>query len=190
VNIQQRGMFTRDVTLDIAGIRRGKTVISWSALDHYRYDWQDWSRPGDFVAVGTNDKTIRIAPVASQWVEAADAFIRGAHAHLRQDPFFEPFTMHEGQLGFAGRALRLVEIEHVEIAAFGSDVLVIVHERNAEEWARCEPVQIANFWLWLVTLVERDVSIRSTLPLHLPPALARIGELVAMESRMPTARLV
>lgn len=187
--ITSRGVFSRDVVLDIAGIRRGRTVILWENLDHYRYDWQDWSRPGDIIAVGAARKTIRIAPFAAQWLEAAEYFLVQAHARLRADPYFEPFALENAALVFGGRRLAIEEIRHVELASVGRDVIVVVHTREGGEWASCDVLQIASFWLFIDMLVEAGVTIRSTLPLHAPPVMAHVAEMVALDERLPRARI-
>lgn len=181
-------MFSRDVIIDIAGIRRGRTVIRWENLDHYRYDWQDWTRPGDIIAVGATGK-IRIAPFAAQWLEAAELFLVEAHARLRADPFFEPFELADGALVFGGRRLAVEAIHHVELASLGPDVIVVVHAREGGEWAKCDVLRIASFWLFIEMLVEAGVTICSKLPLHTPPVLAHVAEMVALEVRLPRARI-
>ncbi len=186
---RSRGLLGREVTLDIAGIRRGKTVVLWDDLDLYRYEWLDWSRPGDLVAVGRAGNWIRLAPFAERWPEVSERFLGEAHVRLR-DAYVHPFAFTDDALTCAGRSLALGAVEHVEIAAIGRDVIVIVHERNAGEWVQCDVAQIACFWRWIEMLVEREVTIRSVLDFYLPPALAHIQAAVARDERVPKARLV
>jgi hypothetical protein len=179
-----RGFFGREVTIDIAGIRRGRRVVLWDDLDHYAYDWQDWTRPGDIIAVSRNGGWIRIAPFFEQWAIVAENFFREAHPRLRAKPHFHPFAFVGDALTCGDRRVLLGDIAHVEIAAIGRDVMVVVHERNVGEWMQADVPQIASFWLWIEELAARGVTIRSTLPMHLPNIP------VTRDENIPNARVV
>ena len=55
LTVVSRGTFSRKLVLDDVGIRRGKTLVPWDEVDHYRYDWNDWSHPGDLLVVGRGE---------------------------------------------------------------------------------------------------------------------------------------
>jgi len=191
LNVVSRGSFSRNLVLDGAGIRRGKTLVAWDQVDHYRYDWHDWSHPGDLVVVSRTGTAIRIAPIFDQWLVVADRVVRELHGRLRADPYFAPFALEQDVLVHVvvGR-LPLVEIDHVELVALGSSVIVVVHARGAGEWSETDASQIADLWLWLEMLAERGVAIRSALALYLPPVLTLLGDRIAAGNHLPKATLV
>ena len=190
LTVASRSIFSRKLVLDEAGLRRGKTLVPWDEVDHYRYDWHDWSHPGDLLVVGRGE-VIRIAPVFEQWPVVADRVLRELHGRLRADPYFEPFAIEQDALVHvvSGR-LPLAEIERVEIAALGSSVIVVVHARGAGECTEVEASLIANLWLWLVMLAERGVAIDSPLALYLPPVLTRLGDRISSGRHLPKATVV
>jgi hypothetical protein len=192
LTVPQRGFFSRELVLDEAGIRRGKKqLVAWDEVDHYRYDWHDWTHPGDLVVVSSTREVIRIAPFFDQWQNVAEHVLDELHRRLRADPWFEPFMLEGDALvhSVVGR-LPLAELEHVELAPVGSSVVVFVHARNGSEWSETDVSQIANLWLWLEMLSERGVAIRSPLALHLPPVLDTLGDWIRAEDRMPRATVV
>ena len=189
--VASRGIFSRSLELDEVGIRRGKTLVAWDEVDYYRYDWHDWSRPGDFVVVSRTGPVIRIAPIFDQWPVVANRVLHELHGRLRADPYFAPFTLEADALVHAvvGR-LPLVEIEHVELAAFGSSIIVIVYRRSTGAWSETDASQIADLWLWLELLAERGVVIRASFELHLSSVLIRLGDCIAAERHLPKATVV
>lgn len=122
---------------------------------------------------------------------ASDRVLHELHGRLRADPYFAPFTLEEDALVHAvvGR-LPLVEIEHVELAAYGSSIIVIVYARSTGAWSETDASQVADLWLWLEVLAERGVVIRASFDLHLPPVLTRLGDRIAAERRLPKATVV
>ncbi len=189
--VVSRGMFNRNLVLDGVGIRRGKLLVAWDDVDHYRYDWHDWSCPGDLVVVNRTRTALRIAPTFDQWPVVADRVLRELHERLRADPWFAPFMLeHDALVHVVLGRLPLAEIEHIEITAFGSSIIVVVHTRSAGEWSETDVSQIANVWLWLEMLAERGVAIHSQLALHLPPVLTLLGDQIAARRNLPKATVV
>jgi len=191
LTVVSRGVFNRNLVLDGVGVRRGKLLVPWDEVDHYRYDWHDWSHPGDLVVVSRTRTVIRIAPIFDQWPVVADRALRELHGRLRADPWFAPFTLeHDALVHVVLGRLPLIEIEHIEIAALGSSIIVVVHARGAGEWSETDASQVANVWRWLEMLAERGVAIRSQLALHLPPVLTLLGDRIAAGRNLPKATVV
>lgn len=184
--IASRGMFNRRVVIDDLGVHRGKVILAWEDVDHYVYDWQDWQYPGEIILVGRRRRTIRISPSFADWHRAAERVFGELHPRLRQRPFFDPFTLEDDALvhRVSGR-LPLPEIDHVEIASIGPDVVIVVHARGGGEWIHVDAPFIADLWLLLEILDERGIAVRSSLDLFLPPVLSRLAERAAVEDRLP-----
>jgi hypothetical protein len=185
-----RGLFSRDVVIDDVGLRRGGRRVAWNDVDHYGYDWQDWTRPGDIVVVGRTNEVIRIAPLFDQWLVAAERAFVELHRRLRSTPCFAPFELDGDVLvAWSARRVRLDAVRHVELAALGRSVIAVV-ETEAGEWATVDASQIADLWLWLEVLDDHGVPIGSSLPLHLPPVLAGLASRMSAAARLPTAKVV
>jgi len=189
--VATRGMFHRNLTLDDAGVHRGKTLVAWDDIDHYRYDCQDWSRASDFVLVTRSAQLIRISPVFDQWQVVAERILRELHPRLRAGAYFDPFGFDDAALVHRslGR-LPLADLVRLELAFAGSSMVAVVHARDAGEWTQVDTSDIANLWLWLEQLADRGIAIDSPVPLHLPPVLTRLADWIAAERGLPRATVI
>jgi hypothetical protein len=183
-----QGVFGREVSMDVACIRRGGTVVVWTQLDHYRHEWDDWTRPGQLVAVDRRGKAIRLAPHAERWTEVAAFFFREAHPRLRANPNLWPFTIRDDGLACRDRTLAWSELASVELAPIGRRIDLVVHARDGGEWFQLELRELASPWLLLELLVERGVVVHS--PLTVPVPVAAVVDAIATASRLPVARVV
>jgi hypothetical protein len=188
--VVSRGMFSRSVTIDEVGVRRGRRLIAWSDVEHYRYDWQDWSRPGDFLLISRDGQLLRIAPIFDHWQIVAERLLGELHPRLVDEGLFHPFALEADALVHrsAGRLL-YADIVHVEVASIGASVLVVVQARSGE-WTKLDIVDIANPWLWLDQLAKRDIALMSMLPLHLPPVLSELTTWSAGDHGLPKATML
>jgi hypothetical protein len=196
LEIVSRGMFGRTIFIDDFGVRRGRVILAWDDVDHYVHEWLDWRSPAEIVLVGRRRRMIRVAPNFAVWHRAAGKIFAELHPRLRPQPFFDPFVVEGDVLvqAASGR-LPLAEIEHVEIASIGQNVVLVVHARGAGEWIQMDVALIANLWLFLELLADRGVALRTSLDLFLPSSLSDLAERIAVEDdrrggRVPGARLV
>lgn len=191
VQISTRGIFGRRLVLDDIGIRRGSSFLTWDEVDYYLYDWKDWARAGDFLVVSRRGRVRRIAPIFDHWEVAADRLLDELHRRLRAIPYFDPFALDDDTLVHvrAGR-LPFADIDRVEVAALGPNVIVVVHARGAGEWATADASQIADLWLWLELLSEKGVTILSSLSLHLPMSRSDLSDRISAAARLPRATVV
>src|SRR4051812_3361618 len=149
LEVATRGMFDRNLVLDDAGIRRGRALIGWDDIDHYRYDCHDWTRPGDLVLVTRAGRVVRVAPIFDQWQVVAERVLGELHPRLVRRPYFDPFALDGDALVHRtlGR-LPLADIVHLELASIGPALIVDVHAR-AGLWCEIDASIVANLWLWL-----------------------------------------
>jgi hypothetical protein len=188
--VVSRGMFSRSVTIDELGVRRGRRLIAWSDVEHYRYDWQDWSRPGDFLLISRGGQMLRIAPIFDHWQIVAERLLGELHPRLINEGLYHPFALEADALVHRGMGqLPYADILHVEIASVGASVIVLVEARTGE-WAKLDIVDIANPWLWLDQLAKRNIAMVSTLPLHLPPVLSELTTWSAGDHGLPKATML
>ena len=191
LEIASRGMFSRNLVVDAAGVQLGKKRLAWTEVDHYRYDLQDWRRRGDFELTTAANRVVRLEPIFDHWPLLAEYVLDALHPRLRADPYFHPFDLAADGLGHVGLGrVAYADLDHVELAAVGTGVVVFVHTRAKKEWVRAELRDIANLWLWLEALIARGVSVRSELDFHLPPSLSPLAAHLALAGRLPAAKLV
>ncbi len=165
--------------------------MAWVEIDYYLYDWHDWSRPGDLLLVSKRGRLLRIKPTFDHWQVTAERVVSELHPRLRSSPWFAPFTLEDDALVHpsAGR-LSLADLEQIELAALGREIMVYVHARGGIEWAAVEASQLADFWLWLEMLNEREVMLRSGVLVHLPSSLSALERAFARGLNLPSARVI
>lgn len=197
LEIASKGMFTRNVSMDAAGIRRGGLHLAWDDVDHYFYDLDDWRKRGDFILVakdGKPGKNLVVEPIFDHWALAADHILAALHPRLRAEPYYAPFAIAgggpEAHLERDGTRIALADIARVELAAVGYGVGLFVRPRAGREWARTGFAEVANLWLFLEDLVAHGVAVRSELDFHLPPPLFPLVAHMAAPPPLPVARLV
>jgi hypothetical protein len=190
VRVACRGLFARAVVLGESGPHRGKDRVDWDDVDYYHYDWNDYTRPGDFLLVTKAKRAFRIAPVFDAYRMTADALVQELHPRLARDPYFHPFRFEADELVRADRRVTASKIENVEIAAVLRDVFAFVHVRGEGEWTKVDVREVADWWLWLEALREREITIMTTLDLYLPPHLLELRAYIEAGARLPPASLV
>ncbi len=196
LEIASKGMFTRNVTMDAAGIRRGGLHLAWDDVDHYFYDLDDWRKRGDFILVaksgksGKSGKNLVVEPIFDHWSLAAEHILAALHPRLRAEPYYAPFAITGDVLERGGTRIALADIARVELAAVGYNVGLFVHPRAGREWERTGFAEVANLWLFLEDLVAHGVAVRTELDFHLPPPLFPLVAHMAAAPSLPAARLV
>lgn len=188
LTIATRGLFGRMLRIDEAGATRGKRHIAWSDVDHYRYEWHDWTRPGDLILVPVRGRVFRVEPIFDHWAIAIERLLDVLHPRSHPTRYVAPFTLTDDALGLGAERLDYRDIAQIELAPLGREVIAVVHARRREAWAEVALGDVANVWLWLELLVARGVAITSNLEQFLPRA--QLAARLAEARSLPRAELV
>ena len=190
LEIASKGMFSRNLWMDAAGLRRGSLHLAWDDIEHYFYDLSDWRKRGDFILVAKAGTTLRVEPIFDHWSLAAERILGALHPRLRAQRYYAPFAITGDHLERGGTRLALADIAEVELAAVGYGVGLFVHPRTGREWDRIGFAEIANLWLFLEDLVAHGVAVRSELDFQLPPPLFPLVAHMTAARQLPVAKLV
>lgn len=191
MELASRGMFGRRLYLDELGVRSGRTLLAWDAIEHYIYDWSDLSLRADVILVSKSHRSLRLSPIFDHWEVCVDRVIAKLHPRLALDPWFGAFTVEADALVHerAGR-LPFAEIQTVTVDAIGDSAVVVVAARAGIEWMVSHVDQIPNVWLWLDVLASHGVPVRTLIALDLPPMLSALEARLRHHAALPAATLV